>query len=177
MAGKDRIQGLADTYAMLGALPDAARDEAGVELAQISRDFLALQQVRVPKDTGALEAGLTFAVNFDSLRARIGLLGLKSARSGKINLAKLFYGIIVDKGRSAQTVIVERRRRVNGQLRSEDGRNRKRVEDIVSTYSLHVKAREAVEFIELSESEIDDIATRRLADFWDNAMSKAGQSA
>ena len=177
MAGNDRIQGLADTYAMFAALPDAARDEAGVELAMIGRDVLALHQVRVPKDTGALEAGLSLAVQIDSLRARIGLLGLKGRPTSKTNLARLFYGIIVDKGRSAQTVIVERRRRVNGQLRSEDGRNRKRVADIVSTYALHVKAREAVEFIELSDGEIDDIAIRRLADFWDNAMSKAERSA
>jgi hypothetical protein len=174
---RSSMAGMADAYSLFERLPDAARDEAGVELALIGRDVLALQQVRVPKDTGALEAGLSLAVTLDSLRVRIGLLGLKSTRSRKVNLANLFYGIIVDKGRSAQTVTVERRRRVAGALRTSDNGKRKRIEDIVTRYSLHVKAREAVPFVELSDAEVDSIAARRLTDFWDRAISKAESGA
>jgi hypothetical protein len=172
----ERIIGLAATDGLFARLPDAARDEAGVELAIIARDILALQQVRTPKDTGALEAGLSLATSFDKLRVQIGLLGLRKSRSGKTNLADLFYGIIVDKGRAAQDVVVERRSRIGGALRTEPGSRgrRKRLSDIVSTYVLHVKARAAVPFVDLSDAEVDSIAAQRLNEFWDRVIDKAG---
>lgn len=162
----ETVQNLAETYAMFGVLPDAAREQIGVELGIIGRDLLALQQVRVPKDTGSLEAGLSVAVYLDSLRVRVGLLGLKRGRSN------LFYGLIVETGRRAQTVLVQRRRRVNGKLRS--ARGRKRSEDIATTYPMKVKARAAQPFVGVSDPDIDRVVAQRLADFWAKTFEHAG---
>lgn len=174
MAG-EAVQGLAELYAMFGTLPEAANEQLGVELAMIGRDILALQQATVPKDTGNLEGQLSLALQLDKLRVRVGLIGIRNKRTGAAFLGKGFYGVIVDKGRAAQTVVVERRRRVNGKLRT--ARGRKRVEDIVSIYTLNVKAREAVPFVELDQETVDTIATQRLAGFWGQTLDRAGATA
>ena len=171
MTDSTRVQGFADSNALFDGLPAAARFELADTLGKIGRDLLAAQRGEVPTDTGALEAGLTVQLLTDQLRVRVGLFGLKNDRTGKTNHGDLFYGLIVDKGRSAQTVLVERRRRVNGRLRLSN--RRKRVGDIVATYALHVKAREAVPFVELNDDVVSGIADRRLQDFWDSVLVRA----
>ncbi|WP_242140867.1 hypothetical protein [Sphingomonas sp. TREG-RG-20F-R18-01] len=165
----ERLQGLADTFALFGALPDAAREQIGVEMAMIGRDYLALQQVRVPKETGALESGLSLQLLLDSLRVRVGLTNLTGYRWD------LFYGRIVEFGRKAQTVLVQRRKAANGRLRT--ARGRKRAEDIVASYTLNVKARAAAPFVMIDDADLDRIATQRLADFWSATLTKAGAQA
>ncbi len=165
----NRVQGLADTYALFGALPDAARDELGIELAILAREGLAAQKAAAPEDTGALSAGLSMQLQIDQLRVRFGLLGLTGSRSN------LFYGRIVNFGRSAQTVLVQRRRRVNGSLRVYRGR--KRLEDISVTYSLPVKARDAVPFIDAAGADFGDVAAGQLAEFWARTLARAGSPA
>ena len=172
----DRVQGLAAAYAMFDRLPDAAREQLGVELAIIGRDILAQQRAAAPKGgTGYLEAGLSLALYLDNLRIRVGLLGLKRNRS-KRNYTDRYYGRFVEFGRSAQTVLVQRRKRVlvggsnRGILRS--SRGRKRAEDIVATYRLKVKARDPRPFVQLPDA--GAIAAQRLADFWSGTLNRAG---
>ena len=164
----DRVTGLAETYALFGTLDDAAREELGVELAIIAREGLQAQQAATPRLTSALASGLSLKLELDKLRARFGLLGLKSGR------ARLFYGRFVNFGRRAQTVLVERRRRVNGQLRLEPGRRRKRASDIVKRYSLRVKARAPVNFIDAPGRDFERLAAGQLAEFWSRTVDRAG---
>lgn len=165
----ERVQGFADVYATFGAIPDAARGQVGVEMAIIARDVLALQEERAPVNTGALLSGLGIQLLLDQLRVRVGLINLTGGR------ASLFYGRIIEFGRHAQTVLVQRRRRVNGKLRLLN--RRKRLEDIVATYSLPVKARAPEPFVLVDDSVLDAIMTQRLSDFWADVLGTAGAAA
>jgi hypothetical protein len=102
----NRVDGLAEAYAMLARLPEAAQEQIGVEMAIIGRDVLAAQKRDVAKATGQLEAGPVAAV---ADRAAPGEGRACSASPG--GRAKLFYGRIVEGGRRAQTVIVQRAQR------------------------------------------------------------------
>lgn len=162
-------QGLAEAYAVLGAVPEAAKEELGVELAIIARDALSIQQAAAPSDTGALRAGLSLQLLIQRLTVRIGLIGLKGGR------ASLFYGRIVNFGRRAQTVLVQRRRRVNGQLRS--SRRRKVAADIAATYPLKVRPRAAVDFIGAPGVAFERDALGRLAEYWSRVLARAETAA
>ena len=151
-----RVGGLSATQALFESMGGDARDDMRELLAEIAVDALAVQKEKTPEDTGALEAGLSTQVLANQLRARMGLLGLTGGR------AKLFYGRPVDRGIAPQVVLVQRRRRVAGRLRS--ARGRKVASDIVATYALHVKARPGVGFIEAPD--LAAIADGRLDAFW-----------
>ena len=159
------IVGLDAAERMFDAMPDAVREQLGVEVAIIARDVLALQQVRAPKDTGTLEGSLGVLLLLDQLRARVGLIGKRNT----------FYGRIIEFGRSAQTVLVQRRRRVGGALRL--SARRKRLEDVVATYKLRVKARAPQPFVLVPEPDLDAVADRRLADFWSQVIAHVGAGA
>lgn len=172
MAG-EAVQGMADTYALLGELPAAARFELADLLGRLGRDILAREQAIVAKATGALQAGLSSQLLTDQLRVRVGLLGLARS-SGKKNLGGLFYGIIVNYGRKAQTVLVDRRRAGATKLLRN---GRKRVEDLLKTYSLRVTPLAPRPFVDGPEIDVDGIATQRLADFWSGVFSRTGAAA
>lgn len=159
----EKVEGLAESASLLGAIPDAAREQMGVELGLIGRDVLNLQRAAVPIRSGDLRGGLTLKLLIDALRVRVGLLDLKKGRS------PLYYGRFVNYGRKAQTVIVQRRRRVNGKLRS--SRGRKNSADISATYKLNVKAEAAHPFIEVDFDEV--AAVQRLRSFWDSVIGRA----
>lgn len=167
------VQGMADTYALFGELPTAARFELADLLGRLGRDILAREQALAAKATGALAAGLSSQLLTEQLRVRVGLLGLKR-RSGKKNLGDLFYGIIVNYGRKAQTVLVNRRRAGSSKLLRN---RRKRVEDLLKTYSMRVTALAPRPFVDGPSVDVDSIATQRLADFWSKALTRAGTGA
>lgn len=160
---RSNAQEFADAVAMFDMIPTAAEQELVVEIGIISRDLLAIQRQHVPVDTGELDSALAFAVMVDQLRARIGLINQKVTP---------FYGRIVEFGRKAQTVWVERRRRVGGMLRL--SRGRKRAEDVAAAYALHVAPRAPHPFVDPPDIDLDAIAATRLADFWANTLSRAG---
>lgn len=178
MADRSKVTGLANAYAIFDAVPDAAREQMGIELAIIARDFLAVQRQQAPKLTGKLASGLSILLLLDELRVRIGIIASqkragtsrKAKRSPGGGLNDLYYGRFVALGRSAQTVTVQRRRRVGGVLRTQSRGSRKRVEDIVATYSLKVKARAPNPFIEVANA--DTIAASRLAAFWSKVTNR-----
>ncbi|MDF1506199.1 hypothetical protein, partial [Roseisolibacter sp. H3M3-2] len=118
MSAADKVQGLAEAHGFLAKMPTAAHEQMVVELGIIARDVNALQRNAVPVDTGRLKGALGFRMLAEQLRVRIGLFRA-GFRSGQSNT---FYGRIIEFGRRAQTVLVQRRRRVNGSLRSSRGR-------------------------------------------------------
>lgn len=176
----ERVKGLAAANALFDRVPQAAREELGVELAIIARDVLAVQQLQVPKDTGALEAALSIRLLIDQLRVRIGLVGRRTGSSARgrrkagSSLGAAYYGRFVALGIRAQTVLVQRRRRVGGALRTLH--RRKRAEDIAATYRLRIKGQPARDFINIGEAE-DRIVANRLANFWSNTIDRAAGGA
>lgn len=185
----DTVAGLNQAIHEIQALPNAARYEFADMLGRLGRDILAVQRGRVPRATGALAAGLSSQLLVDDalLRLRVGLLGTeatsKSAkrRAAKAgggdprNLGDVFYGRFVEFGRKAQTVAVERRRRVNGALRTEAGSRgrRKRVEDIVKTYTMRVSALAPRPFVNVPDGAVDALVDRRTGDFWERTLSRS----
>jgi hypothetical protein len=164
------VQGLSEAYAYLGGIPAAARHELVDEIGKISRDVLAAQRADVAKDTGALQGKLSVQLITEQLRARVGLLGVKNQRTGASNYGKGFYGLIVEKGRSAQTVLVTRRlkRKITG-----NGRTSKR--QVIyqgKPYKMKVKAMAPRPFVHKDRPEIR--AEQRLSNFWAEVLGRAG---
>ncbi|CAN5368661.1 hypothetical protein BH10PSE14_BH10PSE14_04380 [soil metagenome] len=160
---REAVQGLADAFAMFDAIPTQAQQELVVDLGIIGRDVLAVQRRLVPVLTGELGSALALQVLVDQLRLRIGLISKRLSP---------YYGRFVEFGRRAQTVLVQRRRRVKGLLRS--SRGRKRAEDIAATYTMHVKARAPHPFVNPLSPDLETTAEQRLASFWSNVLNKAG---
>jgi hypothetical protein len=164
MSAQSRVAGLDSTLAFVERLAPAAREELAATLSTIGATVQEQQRSLAPQITGNLRRAITWESVVERLRVRIGLLGLKSNGSA-------YYGRFVNFGRRSQTVLVQRRRRVNGALRTLN--RRKRVSDIVSTYTLHVKARAAKPFIAI-DAATNATADRSLADFWSRALTRAG---
>lgn len=157
----NRVDGLAETYAMLDAIPAAARHELADMTGKISRDVMAAQKRDVAKDKGKLEAGLSVALETEKLRARIGLIGIKRGRSG------LFYGVIVEKGRDPG-VVQRRLPRTKGRM------GRKAAQAVGATRKMRVTALAERPFVHVDRPEIR--AEARLANFWAETLraAKAG---
>ena len=82
MARGSTVQGLADAYSLLDHLPTAAHEELAVEMGVIARELSAAQRADVAKDTGALEAALTYQLELERLKVKVGLLsGARGARN------------------------------------------------------------------------------------------------
>lgn len=174
----ERVKGLASAYAAFAAIPDAARDQLGVELAIIGRDILAMQQQAVAKDTGALEQGLSIALLIEKLRVRIGLLanssgGSKSnGRRSKMNYGGYYYGRFVEFGRKAQTVLVTRTARRKANRLSTKGARRAAV--LANSYSMKVSALKPRPFVRLPG--VQQVALGQLAEFWSRTLARSGVS-
>lgn len=69
---------------------------------------------------------------------------------------------------------VQRRRRVNGRLRTQSRGSRKRASDIVKSYSLKVKARAGTYFIEAPD--LAQIADGKIAAFWDRLEARGASA-
>lgn len=179
MMQHSRLEGTEILLRRFDQISDAARDQLGVELAIIGRELRDRQRAAAPEDTGALRGGLSVWLMLEQLRVRVGVLGQRNRRSGKRSYGDLFYGRIVEFGRKAQTVIVQRRRRVkvdigDGKQKAilRTSRRRKLAADIAATYSLKVKARAPHPFIFVEGAQ--ESATQRLVNFWDQTLSRVG---
>ena len=179
MMQHSRLEGTEILLRRFDQISDAARDQLGVELAIIGRELRDRQRAAAPEDTGALRAGLGVWLMLEQLRVRIGVIGQRNQRSRKRSYGDLFYARIVEFGRRAQTVIVQRRRRISMTLKPGQQiqilrtvRRRKVVEDIVKTYSMKVSALPARPFIFVDGAQ--ESATQRLVNFWDQTLSRAG---
>jgi hypothetical protein len=178
----NRVDGLAEIYSMFGRMTAAAREQLGVEMERIGTEILAAQRRDVPKLTGALGSGLSVQMQIEELRVRIGLIGIKARSRSALRRAQrqgrapgesfgdLYYGRFVEYGRRAQVVLVQRRRRFNGRLRTES--RRKRADDVAATYSMKVPAMAPRPFVHVDRPEIN--AEQQLANFWSKVVSNAG---
>ena len=182
MAG-EAVRGLASTVSMLDALPVAAKHELADLLGKIGRDVLADQRAHTPSDTGNLRAGLSLQLLTNQLKVRVGLLGVaatsKSAQrraqqaggGDPRNLGDIYYGRFVEFGRSAQKVVVTRRRAGAPKVLRN---GRKRLEDLIKPYVLTVKPMAPRPFVELPDADLDQAVDGRLAAFWDKTLDDAG---
>lgn len=161
------VQGLAETYSLFDALPEAAKEEVTELLAEVTSEVHNLQVRLAPNGTGATRAALTWQDLLDGLKVRIGLFGLKGRGAP-------WYARIIETGRRAQVVMVQRRKigtRLNG-LRN----RRKRAEDIATVYALRVRPREGRPFVRIDD-QADRIVAQRLAEFWSGVFKKTGAAA
>jgi hypothetical protein len=177
---------------LLTQLPQAARDELADELDRLGDQLLASMKADVPKDTGALASRLSKSFSRRALRLRVGFVGKKAyapvtsmrlnRRKKKLDqfVGKQFYGRFVEFGVRAQTVSVQRRRRVSVDtgggkqariLRTESGR--KVASDVVSTYRMKVKGVGARPFIFTKRTDLRRAVNGRLREIWDGVLSRA----
>lgn len=158
------LEGLVEADAMLGRIPQAAREELAVETGIIGHDLLEMQRADAPFLTGNLRSGLSLAVILEQLRAKVGLLRMKQGRSS------WFYGRIIEFGRAAQTVTVTRRlkRRIVGNGKT----SRRRAIYEGKPYKMKVKAMAPRPFV--LKPRPDLAADRRLADYWSKVLARAG---
>jgi hypothetical protein len=163
MAAAGRVQGVSGVIALIERLAPAARDELGELLNTLGGAIQQEQRALAPERTGKLKLAITWQAVVAKLQLRVGLLNKSNGDA--------YYGRFVHFGRKAQTVLVQRRRRVGGNLRTLN--RRKRSEDISATYSLHVRARAASPFV-VMDAQTERTVDTALADFWSRALGRAG---
>jgi hypothetical protein len=144
-----RIKGVGKLRRLMKRLPEDMRDEMIVELNLVGRDALGQMQGRAPRRRGALVAGLSFKVFPKTLRLQVGLLTKPINR-------KLFYGRILDLGRTGQTVTAKRG---------------------VSSYAMNVSAIPAKHFVTGRRSEVRARLRQDLPPIYDRALKKAASGA
>lgn len=173
------VRGLAEANARLDFLPDAAKEQMGVEIGIIGRSILAAQRRDVAVDTSYLRGKLTMQLQIEQMRARIGLIGVRATsktskrrrqqgkRVGR-DYQNAFYGRIVEFGRRAQTVSVTRslKRQVTGNGRT----SKRRVIYEGRPYRMRVSALAARPFVHKNRSEHD--FEPRLAAFWAGLVAR-----
>lgn len=174
------MRGMDELLALFDTLPGLTDDQLKKELPDIGSEILALQTGAVPVFSGQLQSALSVQVIRGGFTVRVGLLGTeatsapsrrKARRQGAavFSYGPNFYGRIVEFGRKGQVVQVQRRRRVNGALRTV--RRRKLAADIVATYTMKVQAEDARPFIDTPATEAAALdAGERLATFWDGII-------
>lgn len=161
---------LAELTRLFDTLPADAEAALKEQLPKVAAAILAVQREGVPVRTGDLWRGLAIQTLNDGLKVRAGLVGTTSS-SGKTSLGGLFYGRIVEFGRKGQTVWVERRRRVGGNLRL--ARGKKIAADIVKAYSMRVAPAPARPFVDTPETEAIALnAMEAIADVIQNKMGE-----
>ena len=161
------VQGLAEAYSLFDALPEAAKEEVTELLSEVTSEIHNLQEAMAPSKTGATRAALTWQDLLDGLKVRIGLLGMKGRDAP-------WYARIIEYGRRAQVVMVQRRK--IGSRRNGLRNRRKRAEDIAATYALRVSPLAPRPFVRIDD-QADRIVAQRLAEFWSGVFNKAGAAA
>lgn len=174
MAGRRRLKGIMRVRRLLRRMPDALRGELIVELRITGRRIRQAIAARAPKKTGALQAGIIDRVLPTSIRLQVGLLGSRGYSGNR-----LFYGRIQDLGRKAQTVMVQRRRRVTvtfsrGTILSvlRTHRGRKIAADVSATYPMRVPAMAPKRFITGRYPELRSELRANLSGIFARSLSK-----
>lgn len=168
------VKGIGRVRRIMKGLPESTRAEIAAALERVGPIVQALARARAPIRRGAVRAGITFKVFPKTLRLQVGLLGTKKGR------AKLFYGRIQDGGRTAQTVTVQRRRRVGvtlstGQqlsLLRTNRSGRKETADIVSTYQMRVRGMAPKRFVSGRLADARKQVVMQIQGIWDRAIAK-----
>ena len=164
---RDNLRGMPELIRLFDTLPASAETAIKEQLPTIGSEILALEQEAVAVRTGNLQSGLSIQTLNDGLKVRVGLLSANS-KNGRDSR---FYGRIVEGGRKGQTVLVQRRRRVDGRLRS--ARGRKIAGDIVASYNLTVRPEPARPFVNTPATEAASLAgVEKIADAVQSKMEQ-----
>jgi hypothetical protein len=166
--GRADWRGMAELKSLFEALPADAEAAIKEVLPAAADAILAIERGAVPVRTGDLFHGLGVQHLAGGLKVRVGLTATdagsdasfrKTQRDGqaRYSYANLFYGRVVEFGRHAQTVLVQRRRRVGGRLRS--SRGRKIAADLAATYTMKVSSTVARPFVDTAQTESVQLAT------------------
>jgi hypothetical protein len=107
---RSAVKGAASLRRLLRRLPDASREELAIEFNAIGSRLLGRARAETPSRLGRLRAALDFKVLPKTLILRLGLITPKIRK-------RYFYGYILDKGRRARTVQVQRKNK-NGSVSS-----------------------------------------------------------
>lgn len=142
-----RVKGAASVRRVLRALPDAARAEILDVMEAGSVDLHRLIVANTPRRTGDLRAGIKRRVLKQTMRMQVGLIGTKKGR------AKLFYGRILDLGRKAQSVRVNRKG--------------------ARTYVMRVRRIAPKRFVSGRYPDVRKIMNARLKGIWDRVLRTA----
>ncbi|MCP3729255.1 hypothetical protein M9978_02340 [Sphingomonas sp. MG17] len=182
---RSRIDGVNAVLSTFDALPEAARDEMAVEIGLISREISAAQKADVPTLTGATQAALTFQLQLEQLRSRVGLLKGSSSRGSRNN----FVGRMIEHGRDAQTVLVTRRvkkRRITGngteskrevaylgpKKRRRPRSSPNRGTFVGDPYKLRVRAKAARPFV--AQPILQDVGQQHLSEYASRLLGRVG---
>lgn len=158
-----KVKGARATRALLRRMPDATQDEVVGALDRGGQRLQAAMRAKAKRKSGNLQQGVKYKVFPKTLRMQVGLIGTKRGR------AKLFYGFVLDKGRKAQVVTVQRRRVGSGKLLS---RGRKRAQDIVSTYRMRVTAIKGDQFVSGRYPDLRRLMGDELRSLFDRALRR-----
>jgi hypothetical protein len=167
------------------ALGTAAQAELKTTLEKVGAGVLALQQGLAPVLTGRLRTALTVNEEVERLRVRVGIFGkLAQSKStvrkyrkagrdpaGAANHGSLFYAIIQESGRRAQTVTVTRGTTASP---GSSASRRKHNQTLRKPFTMRVPAMAGRHFIHV-EDRIGAVAERYLARFWDETLKRAGE--
>jgi hypothetical protein len=159
---RSRIKGVAKVKRIMRALPDAMRDQIADALEQSGKDLAAEMSGRTPSRTGALRAGIKWRVLRKTMRLRVGLIDAPKVRN------KLFYGRILDLGRKAQTVTVNRR--IAGV--AQPGGGKAVAGARVAKYTMRVRAIAPKRFVTGRYPDLRAKINDRLRGVWTRALSK-----
>ncbi|AGH48766.1 hypothetical protein G432_05195 [Sphingomonas sp. MM-1] len=136
---------------MIKRLTPEARAEMIVEMNLVGDDELARMRRDVSRRSGFLASGLSKKVYPKSLRLRVGFIGKKVNRDR-------WYRWIIERGRKAKTVEVNRRR----------GRT------APASYPLRVKAMRARPYVFSGGGAARIARSQRLQDFWGKVLTRVG---
>jgi hypothetical protein len=149
---------------ILDRLPDVVRQQIVGQMKVTGTQILSQQRARAPMRTGAVKAALSMRVLSKTMKLKVGLLGKPINR-------KLFYAHIVQYGRKAKTVLVERGSAslaVGGPVRGRKGRALRA--GVKGVYKLHVRAMKGRNFIFPMRR---DQIYQHFRDIWQRALVKA----
>lgn len=105
-----RVKGTSSLIRVLRRLPLAVREEVAGAMRESGIRLLTNARVEVPVRSGRLRRALNYKVNVKSLQLLVGLIDKPSRK-------KFFYGYILDQGRAAKTVAIERGKRAGTTMR------------------------------------------------------------
>lgn len=161
-----RVKGGKAFRRLINRLPETVKQELREQLNETGKLLLRRARQRVPVDSGALKAGLSYRVPPKGLYLRVGLVGKPVNR-------RLYYGRIVEFGRKAKTVVVNRSGR-GVRLSGNRFKRQALAKGIKGFYRLHIRAMAPRHFVYATPREA---IYRPFQKIWGRAVHDAAQGA
>ena len=175
---KRGLKGAGQVRWLLRRMPDAVQAEIVDLYRQAEAPALAAARAGVPVRTGALRSAMRTQILTRSLIFRVGLIGKKAN-------SRFFYGWILEVGRKAKVVRVNRGARTYESVRviaRADGRatGTRRVSAAAQRYALRVSAIPATRYDMVkgrAKAQIRQLIVDPLRTIWDKALRRAALGA